>query len=153
MISSCGRAWANRLELRGSFAIFQKIRNRPGFFRRLSRRRWSNYCAQISKIKWSRSQKGFFESAINLGYRETRDMNYPDASGVGPFPCNNPNGIRISTAVGHLSQARHRLNLTVSPNSTVNKIILDKQKVSSLEVESGGVHTSHGENVVLAQVL
>ena len=105
---------------------------------------------RFPRSQWSRSQKGFFESAINLGYRETRDMNYPDASGVGPFPCNNPNGIRISTAVGHLSQARYRLNLTVSPNSTVNKIILDKQKVSSLEVESGGdTYLVHGENVVL----
>ena len=105
---------------------------------------------RFQRSEWTSSQNGFFESAIDLGFKETHDMNFPDASGVGAFPCNNPNGIRISTAVGHLSQARHRLNLTVSPNTTVNKIILDKQKVSSLEVESAGnTYLAAGENVVL----
>ena len=43
---------------------------------------------------------------------------YPDSTGVGPFPMNNQDGVRVSTSLAYLSCARHRLNLTIKANVT-----------------------------------
>ena len=40
-------------------------------------------------------------------------MNSPGASGVGVFPRNKRNGVRMSTALTYLAAARHRSNLTI----------------------------------------
>ena len=47
-----------------------------------------------------------------LGYAEVWDHNDPRSTGIGPWPRNRRDGIRISTAIGYLDPARHRLNLT-----------------------------------------
>ena len=64
-------------------------------------------------------------------------MNNPDSGGVGPIPMNNPDGIRMSTALTYLNPVRHRLNLTVRANVTVRRIIFDGNRATGVEVESG----------------
>ena len=59
----------------------------------------------------------FFEVARAAGYAEVWDHNDPDSTGVGPSPRNRRDGFRISTAIGYLAPARHRLNLTIRPMS------------------------------------
>ena len=88
---------------------------------------------------WLPTQTAFFNACKALGYAEVDDFNHPDATGVGPVPCNNPNGIRISTALGYLSQARHRLNLTIRAECMVHRLIFDDTRVTGVEVESGGM--------------
>jgi choline dehydrogenase len=106
---------------------------------------------RFSKDQWTDPQEGFYRACLEKGYRESPDMNLPDATGVGPFPCNNPNRIRISTALGYLAESRHRMNFTLRPNCTVSKLILDKNKISGVEVESGGEEfTVEAENVILS---
>ena len=51
---------------------------------------------------------------------------------------NNPNGIRVSTALGYLTQARHRLNLTIRANCLVHRLVFDGTQARGVEVESGG---------------
>ena len=62
---------------------------------------------------WSPLQNAFQQACIDVGYPETYDHNNPDAWGVGPFPMNNPNGVRMSTALTYINPNRHRLNLTI----------------------------------------
>ena len=66
---------------------------------------------------WDAVQRAFFDACRASGYEEADDHNHPDSNGVGPSVTNNHNGVRFSTALGYLGQARHRLNLTVRPTA------------------------------------
>ncbi|PKB59938.1 MAG: hypothetical protein BZY65_02315 [SAR202 cluster bacterium Ae2-Chloro-G2] len=108
---------------------------------------------RFPKDKWTSPQMGFHRAALALGYPEVDDMNLPDAHGVGPFPCNNPAGIRMSTSLGYLSQSRHRLNLTLRSKCTAQRLILDNNNnsVTGVEVKSGGANfIAAGNTIVLS---
>ncbi len=83
-------------------------------------------------------QLAFYKACKYQGYTENLDHNLPDAEGVGPYPLNNPGGIRFSTALGYLTQSRHRLNLTIKPNCVTKKILFDGNTANGVEVISGG---------------
>ena len=71
--------------------------------------------------------------------------------GVGPTPLNNPNGIRMSTALGYLDQARHRLNLTIRPDCTVHRIVFEGNQATGVELESGGERfVVEGDEIILS---
>ena len=56
-------------------------------------------------------QAAFVEACRTLGFPTSADLNHPEAAGVGPWPMNVRDGIRISTAIGYLLPARRRPNL------------------------------------------
>jgi choline dehydrogenase len=87
---------------------------------------------------WQPSQLAFYEACRSTGFPDCADHNHPQSTGVGPMPMNNPNGIRISTALGYLAQARHRLNLTIRANCMVRRLVFGGNQVKGVEVESGG---------------
>ena len=93
---------------------------------------------RFKREEWRPDQLAFYNACRAAGFADSPDHNNPDASGVGPVPFNNPNGIRMSTALGYLDQARHRLNLTLRPSCTVHRILFDGKRATGLEVESGG---------------
>ncbi len=96
-------------------------------------------------------QQAFYDACRAVGFPDSPDHNAPGASGVGPCPVNNPNGIRWSTALGYLDMGRHRLNLTIRPNCTVQRIIFDGKRATGVEVESGGEKfIAEGEQIVLS---
>src|SRR5262249_16827803 len=66
------------------------------------------------------------------------DMNGPESGGVGAIPMNNPDGIRMSTALTHLNPARHRLNLTIKPNILARRVLFEGTRAIGVDVESGG---------------
>ena len=87
---------------------------------------------------WDATQRAFFNACRASGFEEADDHNHPDSNGVGPGVTNNHNGVRFSTALGYLDQARHRLNLTVRPNCHVGRIVFDGRRAIGLQLESGG---------------
>ena len=87
---------------------------------------------------WLPLQNAFMASCLESGYPETYDHNNPDATGFGPFPMNNPNGVRMSTALSYVNPNRHRLNLTIRPNVLVRRILVEAGRAYGVEVESGG---------------
>ena len=95
-------------------------------------------CRRFSRSEWRTDQSAFYTACRTFGMADVPDMNHPDATGVGPLPLNNPNGIRLSTALGYLSLARHRLNLTIRGNCMVYRILFDGNRATGVEVESGG---------------
>ena len=72
-------------------------------------------CRRFGREEWRPEQAAFHSACRSAGMADVADFNHPDATGVGPVPLNNPNGIRLSTALGYLNLARHRLNLTIRP--------------------------------------
>ena len=96
-------------------------------------------------------QQAFYQACRAIGIPDSPDHNLPDASGVGPCPVNNPNGIRWSTALGYLNMARHRLNLTLRPNCTVHRINFEGKRAVGVEVESGGERfIAEGGEIILS---
>ena len=96
-------------------------------------------------------QAAFYQACLSSGFPENPDHNHPDASGVGPYPLNNPNGVRWSTAIGYLGMARHRLNLTIRPNCFVRRVLIEGRRAVGVEVESGDqVFRVYGEEIILS---
>ena len=96
-------------------------------------------------------QRAFYDAALAAGFPDSPDQNHPEASGVGPSPLNNPNGIRWSTALGYLDPARHRLNLTIRPNTLVRRVLFEGKRATAVEVESGGERfVVEGEEIILS---
>ena len=63
---------------------------------------------------------------------------------------NNPDGIRWSTSLGYLSSARHRLNLTIRPDTSVHRILIENGRANGVVAESGGeVFELAAEEVIL----
>ena len=106
---------------------------------------------RFKRNEWLPVQTGFYEACVAAGFSESPDHNGPDASGVGPIPMNNPNGIRWSTNLGYLGQSRHRMNLTIRPDCLVHKIVVSDGRATSVIVESGGeTFTVEGEEIILS---
>ena len=99
---------------------------------------------------WLPLQEAFVQACTDVGYAEVYDHNHPDSTGVGPFPMNNPNGVRMSTALTYVNPNRHRLNLTIRANVRVRRILFDGVKAVGAEVESGGdVFQVEADQIVL----
>jgi len=96
-------------------------------------------------------QAAFTEACRDAGFADSPDHNHPESSGIGPLPLNNPNDIRWSTSIGYLTQARHRLNLTIRPNCTVQKLVFEGMRATGVVVESmGETFTVYGDEIVLS---
>ena len=106
---------------------------------------------RFPRQEWLPFQQAFVQSCLEAGYPPDEDMNHPDSGGVGPIPMNNPEGVRMSTALTFLRAVRHRLNLTVRPNVVVRRIVFEGKRAVGVEVESGGeVFLMEADQVVLA---
>ena len=100
---------------------------------------------------WDAAQRAFFNACRASAFAEAHDHNHPDSNGVGPGVTNNHNGVRFSTALGYLSQVRHRLNLTVRPNCQVRRVVFRGKRATGLLVESGGqTFTVEAEQIILS---
>ena len=87
---------------------------------------------------WPAIQQVFHSACLEAGHGTAADMNGPEHLGVTLVPMNNMNGVRMSTALTHLSPARHRLNLTVRGGVFVRRILFDGNRAVGVEAESGG---------------
>jgi choline dehydrogenase len=100
---------------------------------------------------WPPIQSALYQACVAAGFPQDRDMNGPDSTGVGAIPMNNPDGIRMSTALTYLSPSRHRLNLTIRGNVLVRRVLFNGRRATGVEAESGGeVFTVEGEEIVLS---
>jgi len=83
-------------------------------------------------------QRAFFEVCRRLGFPEAADHNHPEATGVGPFPQNRRDRLRLSTAIGYLLPARHRPNLTIRPHCLVNRVLFVGGRAVGVDIGDGG---------------
>lgn len=96
-------------------------------------------------------QAAFVEACQTLGFPASPDLNHPAATGVGPWPMNVRDGIRVSTALSYLAAARHRPNLTIQPNCHVHRVLFDGFRAVGVEASYGGqTHQLFGRRVTLS---
>jgi predicted dehydrogenase (TIGR03970 family) len=88
--------------------------------------------------QWVPFQAAFYQACLDAEIPDDPDLNHPTSGGVGAFPLNNPDGVRMSTALTYLHTARHRPNLTVKANVLVRRILFAGQQAVGVEVDSGG---------------
>ena len=100
---------------------------------------------------WQPVDEAFHQACRDAGFADSPDHNNPDATGVGPLPFNNPDRVRFSTAVGYLSQSRHRLNLTIRSSCTVHRIVFDGTRATGVLIESEGeMFTVEGGEIIVS---
>ncbi len=92
----------------------------------------------------------FYAACRAAGYPDCPDHNAPDSTGIGPLPLNNPDGIRQSTAIGYLNQARRRPNLTIKADCLVHRVLLEGGRAIGVQVECGGhISSEYGGETLL----
>ena len=106
---------------------------------------------RFKEQEWNPDQRAFYASCRARGFADAPDHNHPDSRGVGPLAFNNPDGIRWSTAIGYLGQARHRLNLTIRADCLVHRVLLEGNRAVGVLVESGDeLFAAYADEVVLS---
>jgi choline dehydrogenase len=93
---------------------------------------------RYTREEWNELQTSFYNACIDAGFPDCPDLNRPYATGVGPYPMNNPGGIRVSAAVAYLNPIRHRPNLTISPDTLTRRIRMTNGRATGLEIERNG---------------
>jgi len=96
----------------------------------------------------SESHQRFVEACEVLGHRRIEDHNQPGEIGIGPAPVNTVDGVRRSTALTYLAQARSRPNLSVLPNTTVDRVVFEGARAAGVLTGDGQVLA--GDQIVLA---
>ena len=105
---------------------------------------------RVPKVEMVPPIRAFQEAAVAAGFPETPDHNHPDtAGGVGPRPINNVDGLRMSTAVTYLHQARGRRNLTIRGETLVRRLLVEGERAVGVETECRG----RVETIAAAEVI
>ncbi len=106
--------------------------------------------------RWKRSelvpvQAAFLDAAAAAGFAAVRDHNHPGAAGVGPWPMNIRDGVRVSTAIAYLADARTRPNLTIRAGCLVERLAVEHDRVTAVEVQTpAGVERLGATRVTLS---
>ena len=78
------------------------------------------------------AHQAFLHDAEALGYPHCEDANAPDSVGAGPQPMNKIGRLRVSCAIGYLSPARFRPNLTVVANTQVERLVIERGRCTGI---------------------
>ena len=80
----------------------------------------------------------FRQAALDLGHADEPDHNAPKTSGISPYAYNAVGGRRVSTNDAYLAPARHRPNLTVLGEATVDRVLISGGRAIGVRVVRGG---------------
>lgn len=94
-------------------------------------------------------QEAFLEACAAAGYPRIDDHNRPGAMGAAAAPMNIIDGVRQSTALAYLPEARRRPNLTIRPHSTVDRVLFDKRRTTGVRL-AGSADAIAADRVILA---
>ena len=110
----------------------------------------------IPVLRWKRDelepvQRGFYDACVALGFEQTNDQNDPESTGISPLAMNRRGMVRWSANLGYLSEARHRLNLTIRGGCLVDQLLFEDGHVVGVRVDSGGeLQTVRASEIVVS---
>jgi choline dehydrogenase-like flavoprotein len=91
--------------------------------------------------------RAFIDSCRELGWSYEPDLNGVDTGGVGPTPFNQVDRVRMSTAICYIDPARGRENLTIRPDTVVDRVEFEDGAARRVVLEGG--ETLEADAVVL----
>lgn len=93
------------------------------------------------------SMRAFVAAAEATGLPHVADFNGAHQHGVGPYPLNVIDGVRINTGMAYLTAAvRTRANLTIRGNAEVDNVLIEHGRAV-------GVHLANGDVVRAGEVI
>jgi len=96
------------------------------------------------------SMRAFVEASEALGLKHVSDFNGATQHGVGPYPLNVVDGVRINTGIAYLTTAvRARSNLTIRSGAEVDNVVTEDKRAVGLKLVDGEV-LSAGEIIMAA---
>ena len=95
------------------------------------------------------SQAAFLKVCSEAGFPEAPDLNAPHTEGAGPSPMNSIEGVRQSTALTYLAQARHRRNLQIQSETLVDSVMFSGNRALGVILAGSRTKVS-GDRIILA---
>lgn len=86
------------------------------------------------------SMRAFVAAAESMGLPHVGDFNGAHQHGVGPYPLNVINGVRINTGMAYLStEVRARSNLTIRGHAEADRVVIDRARAAGVVLVDGEV--------------
>lgn len=106
---------------------------------------------RVPPAHWHALHSGFVDLCLAKGFPLCPDFNADGATGVGPQPFNNVDGVRLSTAFSHLSAVRGRSALRVLGDHEAARILFDGDRAAGVVARdpSGREFTVRAEQEVV----
>jgi choline dehydrogenase-like flavoprotein len=101
--------------------------------------------------RWQPFHAAFHAGCVASGFADCEDFNAAGASGVGVWPRNTRDGVRMSTLLTYLADVRARPNLEIRPRTLVDKVIVESGRAVALDlVVDGRSERVTGDRITLA---
>jgi choline dehydrogenase len=98
------------------------------------------------------SMRAFVEASVAIGLMRISDFNGATQHGVGPYPLNVVDGVRINTGMAYLTAAvRARPNLAFRADTEVDSVVFESKRAVGVKLVDGEV-LSAGEVILAAGV-
>jgi choline dehydrogenase len=96
------------------------------------------------------SMRAFVEASEAVGLPHISDFNGATQHGVGPYPLNVIDGVRMNTGIVYLTAAvRARSNLTIRCDAEVDSVVIESKRALGVKLVDGEVLTA-GEIILAA---
>ncbi len=93
---------------------------------------------QLSPDDLSPLQRAFIAAFVSAGLNQIDDYNAGNQYGVGPYPMNVINGIRMNTGMTYLNKkVRQRRNLTIMAGAMADKVMFNKKTATGIILDDG----------------
>lgn len=104
---------------------------------------------QLSRADLSPMQRAFVDATLANGFKAIADFDGADANGVGPYPMNVVNGVRVNTGMAYLDNAvRARANLSIRGDALVDQVLFEGKRAVGVRLASG--EEIHAGEVILS---
>lgn len=95
---------------------------------------------QMTREDITPMQNAFVDAAMANGLKLIEDFDGPDVNGVGPYPMNIANGVRMNTGMTYLSNAvRARPNLDIRGDELVDRVVFGGTRATGVRLANGEV--------------
>lgn len=128
---------------------FRRLENRHGGDPALHGQDGPLPVRQLTREDLTPMQRAFVDATRANGFRAIADFDGADANGVGAYPMNIVNGVRVNTGMAYLDNpVRARANLAIRDNATVDRVLFDGRRAVGVRLVSG--EEIHASEVILS---
>ncbi|MFI6642566.1 GMC family oxidoreductase [Streptomyces sp. NPDC050504] len=93
---------------------------------------------QLTRDGISPMQRAFVDAALADGIPPVDDFNGADPHGVGPYPMNVRDGVRVNTGMAYLTEdVRSRPNLTIRADALVDRVLFEDGTATGVRLADG----------------